>query len=192
MTGNAWSPPRLADAVRTLESVGVRRVHIISAMRLLLWFATGVRLPDTRGWVVSLDQRNVEWRSDTPPANVDASVVGRVVIGQGPDLAVAAGLTQDPTNDAAEYLRRTAVQVGELIVLGTPDGPGQHSVPDAAFAVGWAHAARTTIRAAVVQATFPRLHLFFAAPAGAALMLGHHWTSCHPPPCTSTSAPPPP
>jgi len=167
--------PHLADAVRILETFGVRRVHIIGAMRLPVWFATGVRLPDTRGWVVSLDQRNVEWRSDTPPANVEAPMLGRITLGLGPDLAVAVGLTHNPTNDVVEYLRGAAVQVGELIVLGPPDGPGQHAVPDAAFAVGWAHAARATIRAAVVQATAPRLHLFFAAPAGAALMLGHHW-----------------
>jgi hypothetical protein len=167
--------PRLADAVRTLEAFGVRRVHIIGAMRLPLWFATGVRLPDTRGWVVSLDQRNVEWRSDTPPANIEAPMLDRVPLGQGPDLAVAVGLTHNPTNDVAEYLRGAAVPVGELIVLGAPDGPGHHTVPDSAFAVGWAHAARASIRTAVGQATAPRLHLFLAAPAGAALMLGHHW-----------------
>jgi len=167
--------PRLADAVRTLEAFGVRRVHVIGAMRLPLWFATGVRLPDTRGWVVSIDQRNIEWRSDTPPANVEAPVLGRTAIGQGPDLAVAVGLTHDPTNDVANYLRDAAAPINELIVLSTTDGPGQNAVPDAAFANGWAHAARASIRNAVSQTTAPRLHLFFAAPAGAILTLGHHW-----------------
>ncbi|RZU76034.1 hypothetical protein EV384_4631 [Micromonospora kangleipakensis] len=42
--------PSLAQAVRDLEAFGVRRVHVIGAMRLPLWFAIGVRLPDTRGW----------------------------------------------------------------------------------------------------------------------------------------------
>lgn len=167
--------PHLTNAVRTLEAFGVRRVHVIGAMRLPLWFATGVRLPDTRGWVVSIDQRNVEWRSDTPPANVEAPVFDRVVLGQGPDLAIAVGLTHDPTTEIATYLLDTAAPISELIVLGTPGGPGQHAVSDAAFAIGWAQAARATIRAAVGQGTVPRLHLFFAAPAGAALMLGHHW-----------------
>jgi hypothetical protein len=144
-------------------------------MRLPLWFATGVRLPDTRGLVVSLDQRNVEWRSDTPPANVEAPVLGRVVLHQGADLAIAVGLTHDPTNDVANYLRDVAAPINELIVLGTTDGPGQNAVPDSAFAIGWAHAARAAILAAVSQTTASRLHLFLAAPAGAALTLGHHW-----------------
>ncbi|MCG5464850.1 SAVED domain-containing protein [Micromonospora sp. MED01] len=34
---------------------------------------------------------------------------------------------------------------------------------------------RTRIVEAVRRTRAPRLHLFFAAPAGATLMLGHHW-----------------
>ncbi|MFC4013396.1 SAVED domain-containing protein [Nonomuraea purpurea] len=167
--------PALGEAVRNLEAFSVRRVHIIGAMRLPLWFAVGVRLPDIRGWVVSLDQRNVEWRSDTPPTNVDARVLSRVSINQGLDLAVAVALTHDATDDVAAYLRHVGAPIRELVVLGPPNGPGQTSIPDAAFAVGWAHAARKRVRTAVSQTQAPRVHLFLAAPAGAALMLGHHW-----------------
>lgn len=167
--------PAVADAVHTLESFGVRRVHIIGAMRLPLWFAIGMRLPDTRGWIVSLDQRNVEWRSDTSPATIHAVELNRVTLGQGEDLAVAVALTHDTTGDVERYLRDSAAPVKDLIVLSTTDGPGQASVPDAAFAIGWVHAARSAIRAAATSTTAPRVHLFFAAPAGAALMLGHHW-----------------
>lgn len=167
--------PSLAEAVHDLEAFGIRRVHVIGAMRLPLWFATGVRLPDTRGWVVSLDQRNVEWRSDTPPASVDARVLNRVRLDQGPDLAVAVALTHNPTDDVTNYLRDVAAPIRELIVLGTAGGPGHNSIPDAAFAVGWTHAARAGIRAEVRSTGASRLHVFFAAPAGVALLLGHHW-----------------
>ncbi|PWU52434.1 hypothetical protein DLJ47_18840, partial [Micromonospora sp. S4605] len=54
-------------------------------------------------------------------------------------------------------------------------GPSQTAVPSAEFAVGWAQAARAQIRKSVRRTRAARLHLFFAAPQGAALMLGHHW-----------------
>lgn len=167
--------PQLTEAVRALEAFGIRRVHIVGAMRLPMWFATGVRLPDIRGWVVSLDQRNVEWRSDISPTNTSAPVLNRVTLNQAHDIAIAIGLTHDPTNDIANYLRQAAIPVAELIVLTTTDGHGQNAVPDAAFALGWAHAARATIRNAIAVTKAPRIHLFLAAPAGAVLMLGHHW-----------------
>jgi hypothetical protein len=167
--------PEIAKAAHTLETFGIKRVHIIGAMRLPLWFAVGMRLPDTRGWVISLDQRNVEWCSDVPPADAEAIVYERADLGQGDDLAVAIGLTHNLTGDVRQYLNETAVPARELIVLGTANGPSQTAVPDAAFAIGWAHAARTVIRVATTANKARRVHLFFAAPAGAALMLGHHW-----------------
>ncbi|MEV6520278.1 SAVED domain-containing protein [Micromonospora chalcea] len=167
--------PSLAAKIRDLEAFGVRRVHITGAMRLPMWFATGVRLPDIRGWVVSADQRSVEWCSDALPAAVEAQELGRVELGQGQDLAVAIALTHDVTTDVEQYLRLRGLPVSELLALGPAGGPSQTAVTDAAFAVGWAHAARARIVAAVRRRRAPRLHLFFAAPAGAALMLGHHW-----------------
>ncbi|MCW3814449.1 SAVED domain-containing protein [Micromonospora sp. DR5-3] len=167
--------PSLTSKIRDLEAFGVRRVHITGAMRLPMWFATGVRLPDIRGWVVSADQRNVEWCSDAPPADVEAQELRRVELGQGEDLAVAIALTHNVAKDVEDYLRRGALPVCDFLTLGPPDGPGQTAVPDAAFAVGWAHAARARIVDVVRQSRAPRLHLFFAAPAGAALMIGHHW-----------------
>jgi hypothetical protein len=167
--------PSLATKIRDLEAFGIRRVHITGAMRLPMWFATGVRLPDIRGWVVSADQRNVEWCSDAPPAAIEARELGRVELDQGADLAVAIALTHDMACDVEEYLRSSSAPVRELLALGPADGASQSAVPDAAFAVGWAHAARARVVEAVRRTRAPRLHLFFAAPAGAALMLGHHW-----------------
>jgi hypothetical protein len=126
--------------------------------------------------VLSLDQRNCEWRTDTPPATgVAATIIDRIAIGQGVDLAVAIVLTPMPTGEVTEYLRSSSAPVAELIALSTADGPSHSSVPDAASAIGWARAARTAIRDAVTETNARRIHLFLAAPAGAALMLGHHW-----------------
>jgi hypothetical protein len=167
--------PELAAAARTLESYGVRRVHLVGAFRLPTWFAAGAQLPDTRGWVLSLDQRGVEWRSDTPPSPATARVLKAVELGQGPDLAVAVGLTHDPTDDVVTFLRDAHTPARQLLVLGPAGQPGQTAVPDAGSAIGWAHAARTELRHRLAPTKTPRLHLFLAAPAGSALLLGHHW-----------------
>ena len=153
----------------------MRRVHVTGAMRLPMWFATGARLPDVRGWVVSADQRNVEWSSDAPPTTVEARELRRVELGLGDDLAVGIALTHNLAEDVEGYVRSSQLPVCELLTLGPADGPRQTAVPDASFAVGWVHAARTRIIAAVRQLRPPQVHLFFAAPQGAALMLGHHW-----------------
>lgn len=167
--------PRLVQDVRTLESYGVRRVHITGDLRLALWFTVGAMLPDVRNWVISVDQRNVEWRSDAAPAAVEAPIIDRVVLDQGTDLAVAVGLTLKPTDEVVAYLREEQIPVSELLVLSSTEGPGQRAVPDAEYAVGWTHAARTAIRSAVADVSAKRVHLFFAAPKGVAVMLGHHW-----------------
>ncbi|MEV4624590.1 SAVED domain-containing protein [Asanoa sp. NPDC049573] len=172
--------PQLAAKVQDLEAFGVRRVHVIGAMRLPMWFATGVRLPDIRGWVVSADQRTDEWRSDVTPSLVEARELHKAELGQGADLAVAVALTHDIAGDVEAYLRSNGTSVGELVVFGPAHGPSQTAVPDAAFAVGWAHAARTAIAIATQRTAARHLHLFFAAPAGAALMLGHHWNMMPP------------
>lgn len=165
----------LHAAVRTLESFGVPRVHVTGSMRLPTWFTIGHALPDVRGWVVSCDQRGAEWRSDTAPVPVEPRILAQQTLGQGDDLAVGIALTQDLSTDVSEYLRGSGASVAELLVLGPAGEPGRASVPDAGYAVGWAHAARKVIRAQTARLRPPRVHLFLAGPAGAALMLGHHW-----------------
>ena len=77
--------------------------------------------------------------------------------------------------------RRLVLQAGEcargaIRRLGSARRcPGPLSLPDAAAAVGWAHAARKEVRAAVRNTGARRVHLFMSAPAGAALLLGHIW-----------------
>ncbi|PWU46296.1 hypothetical protein DLJ47_32815 [Micromonospora sp. S4605] len=109
--------PALAEKVHDLEAFGIRRAHVTGAMRLPMWFATGVGLPRVRGWVVSVYQGTAEWRSDAPPATVEAQELGHVELGQGDDLAVAIALTLDIAEDVEEYLRSNGAPVRELITL---------------------------------------------------------------------------
>jgi hypothetical protein len=167
--------PELAVAVRTLEAFDVRRVHICGAMRLPIWFAIGAAMPDVRGWVLSCDQRTVEWRTNVSPADVTPRVLARQALDQGPDLALAVGLTHDPTSDVSTYLTTTSAPVQELLTLGPAGEPSPTSIPDASYALGWARAARNRVYEVTRALRPPRIHLFLAGPAGAVLMLGHQW-----------------
>ena len=166
--------PQLALAARALESYGPRRVHITGSMRLPLWFAVGRALPDVRQWVLSLDQRGQEWRT-SPSVPVTPRVLAEATVSQGRDLALAVGLTHNPTADVMAYIQAACLPIAELLVLG-PDGePGPDSVPDAEWAAGWARAAREKAREATARSSAHRVHVFLAAPAAVSLMLGHQW-----------------
>lgn len=144
-------------------------------MRLPLWFAIGRELPDVRGWVLSVDQRTDEWRTDAAPADVTAGVLADATIGQGSDLALAIGMTHDPTAEVESFLSDDGLPVSRLLVLGPVGAPGQNSVPNAGFALGWVRSARELGRQAVHESGARQVHLFLAAPQGLALMLGHQW-----------------
>ncbi len=166
--------PQLAQAARTLEAYGPRRVHVTGSMRLPLWFAVGRALPDVRGWTLSLNQRGQEWHT-TPTARVAPRTLANITVGQGSDLALAIGLTHDPAADVNSYIRAVGLPIAELLVLGPEAEPGPDSVPGAAWAAGWARAARDSARQAAARLRAQHMHLFIAAPAAIALMMGHHW-----------------
>ncbi|MCA1278269.1 SAVED domain-containing protein [Saccharopolyspora sp. 7B] len=168
--------PSLAAKVRELEAYRTRRVHVTGHMRLPLWFAIGFAMPETRRWVLSLEHATAEW-STASPASVTPRELCDITLGCGTDLAVGVALTHDPTADITNWARNTNSAIGRLIVLGPPGMPGQTAVPDGSWAAGWARAARDHLRA-VSKEHDPytdRIHLFLAAPAGVALMLGHQW-----------------
>jgi len=166
--------PGLADAVRTLEAYGPRRVHVTGSMRLPLWFAVGRELPDVRQWTLSLDQHGQEWHT-SPAEDVRPRTLAEIEMGQGTDLALGVALTHDPTADVQAYLHETAVPVAALLTLGPVGAPGHQSVPSGQWAAGWARAARDLARNAARIHRSGRVHLFIAAPQAIALMLGHHW-----------------
>lgn len=171
---NTKVQPSLAAKVRELEAYRTRRVHVTGHMRLPLWFAVGHALPDKRRWVLSLDQRDEEW-STASPETVSPRELSNTTIGSGPGIGVAIALTHDPTRDITEWAHKTNADIGQLLVLGPENEPGRGSVPSGEWAAGWARGARDHLLEAVKRSPTERLHLFFAAPAAAALMLGHQW-----------------
>lgn len=171
---NGVVAPLLREKVRELEAYGPRRAHVTGSMRLPLWFAVGRALPEMRRWVVSLDQKTEEWSTAAPQAVTPRVLTDRDV-GNGTDLVVGIGLRHDPTANIESWVQGRGDPVGRLLVLG-PDGePGGEAVPCGGWAAGWARGARERIRSVVAQSGARRIHLFMAAPAGTALMLGHQW-----------------
>jgi hypothetical protein len=174
-----WSSvisPKLRAAARELEAYRTRRVHVTGSLRLPLWFAVGRELPDVRTWVLSLDQHNDEWiTSATPQVGVKPKLLSDIDVGQGSELAVAIGLTTNPTDVVHKYLQRSNVPVAKLIVIG-PDGDlGHDSVQSNGWLTAWVRQAREKARSEVQRIEARHVHLFMSAPASLALMLGHQW-----------------
>lgn len=166
--------PELVAAAKALKATGNDRVMVRGYMRLAPWFMCGVELPDTRQHHVACKQKGQLWSSEIAPAAFKlADTV--VDLSQGPDLAVGLSVTNAITADVVSYCRQVNLPAARYIDLSPRGGVGPLSLPDAAAAVGCAHAARERIRAAVRGSGARRVHLFMSAPAGAALLLGHIW-----------------
>lgn len=169
----------LTAAEKTLADFGVRRVLVEGAMRLPLWFAVGAALPDTRRWELEVDQRGVRWSSRFGKAKASdaAQLLGVTPCDdESTDKAVVVSLTHDATDEVVTYVREHHF-ARSVVTVAAMDGPGPTSVRDGLHARTWARSARELIRTQLDEQT-PRpskLHLFLAAPAGAALLLGHDW-----------------
>jgi len=174
-----WSSvvqPRLVSAAREMEAYATRRVHVVGSMRLPVWFAVGRALPDVRGWVLSVEQRGEEWRTDAvADLGVQPIVIAEADLGAGAELAVVLAITNDPSSEVTEYLATEEVPVGPVLVLGPEGGVGKDAALGAGWTAAWTRAARERARESVAKTGTRRVHLFMAAPAAAALMAGHQW-----------------
>ena len=172
-----WSrrvAPALADAARQLEAFRTRRVHVVGSMRLPMWFAVGRALPDVRGWVLSLDQRDEQWSTVATPEPAEVRVLADEAHGGGDAIAIAIALTHDPSEDVRRLLSHNGI-AGQLLTLGPLGEPGQTAVPTAGWAIAWVQVARQAARRRAAEIGANHVHLFIAAPAGVAMILGHFW-----------------
>lgn len=167
--------PALANAARDLDAYLTRRVHIVGSLRLPVWFAVGRALPDVRGWVLTLDQRDVEWSTAATPEPTTARILTDERTGEGSELALALALTHDPQPAVREFLAAQGEGIGHLLTFGPEGDLGQNSVPGDSWALAWVRDVRERARARAQELGARRVHLFMAVPAGVALMLGHNW-----------------
>ncbi len=172
---NAKVAPAIRNAAQDLEAYATRRVHVTGSMRLPLWFAIGRALPDVRGWVLSADQRTEEWSTEAAPEDVTARILTQASIGRGPELAIVVSITHDIAEDVTRYIGEAGLPVGTLLALGPQSDPGNRAVSSAGWAVAWARSAREQARRAAASVGATHAHLYLAAPAALAMMLGHQW-----------------
>lgn len=157
---------------------GATAIAITGSIRLAPAFLTGTSFRMVTGIDLAVLQRGTLWSTAEP---YDVPLVPQqdeIIIGEGPDLAVAVAVAADLTDDVEDFLRAHKIPVARLLVLRPPKGTTDGSVPDAstanALAIGMRDAARRACRGA------PRIHLFLATPMGFALMLGHRWNRLRP------------
>jgi hypothetical protein len=168
------------NAVAQLASHGLRDVVIRGAMRQATFFAIGARLGQTTGTTITYVQHGTPWPSNAPRVTVSEPQQSLVPIDAGSDLAVAIGMTVDPTPAVTAYLKAAGIPARALLVLTPSDGSHDQSVAGPGQAVAYAQELRNAIRTHLENAATERLHLFLAGPGGFALLLGHRWNRVAP------------
>ncbi len=167
-------------AVAQLRDLGATSVLVRGAMRLGTFFTVGARLGRVTGMDVKY-LRNGELWSSTAPRRLAALADDHYTdLGYGDELAVAFGMTIDPTPAVLAYLRTAGIPVRGLLTLSPDGGAHDQSVRDPGHAVSLAQQLRDRVRAHLDERPAARIHLFQAGPAGLALLTGHRWNRVAP------------
>jgi hypothetical protein len=165
----------LDTATTCLSAQGLQDVVIRGDMRQATFFTVGARLAQVTGTNITYIQHGTPWPSDAARVAVPAPKRTLVPVNTGDDLAVAIGMTIDPTSAVTAYLNAAGVPVRSLLVLMPAEGAHDQSVAGAGQAVAYAQALRNAVRAQLESEPSSRVHLFLAGPGGLALLLGHRW-----------------
>jgi hypothetical protein len=112
------------------------------------------------------------------PTNIDIGIVTR--LGQGDDLAAALAVAAEPIEDVIAFARANQLPVNAVARVALPGGPHVARIADGGHAVGAVHGIRDETRRLLRETGARRIHLFLAAPAGLALLLGHRWNRIAP------------
>lgn len=166
----------LKMAAQTLRASGSDRVLVSGAMRLPTWFAAGEALAEVAGFTVLCGRANQAWASDPRATPTEVNVARRRLGDQGA-VAVVVALATDPTEEVEATLTETGLPVSTILTVRAHD----HSrVVDEAHANALAVAIKEAVRAELRAERADEVHLFMAAPAGLALLLGHTWNRVAP------------
>lgn len=178
----AWArmDTELQAAVQTLQEDGHRDILLRGKMRLGTFFTVGARLAQVTGINISYDHYGTIWSSNTPRIPVPPLEITRTPLDQGADLAVAFGITRDPTDAVHRYLRESQIPVRELLTLIPAGGDHDQSVAGPSQAVALAQHLRNAVRTDLERQPARQVHLFQASPGALALLTGHRWNRVAP------------
>jgi hypothetical protein len=167
--------PQLDAAAGRLLAAGYGRVLVRGAMRLPAQFAVGAALPKVRNVELVRRQGTEIWKTDTRSEPRPRLREATVVLGQGPDIAVVVGITNDPTDDVVAFARTARLPVDTVFVLEPSGDPADDAVHGAGHAIGVVQAVRDAVRHMLRQHPDATVHLFLSCPGALAMFLGHRW-----------------
>ncbi|MEV4348899.1 SAVED domain-containing protein [Actinoplanes sp. NPDC049596] len=168
------------QAVETIALLGHKDIVLRGFMRQATFFTVGARFAQVSGTTITYLQNGDAWASNAKHVAVPAPTGVITTIGSGNELAVAIGMSIDPTTAVARYITDANLPVGRILTLLPADGAHDQSVAGSGEAVAYAQALRNAIRQELERDPATRVHLFLAGPGGLALLLGHRWNRVAP------------
>ncbi len=168
------------QAVGTLTAQGHADIVLRGFMRQATFFTVGARLAQVSGTTITYLQNGNAWASNAKHVSVPAPSNVTTVVGAGHELAVAIGMTVDPTTAVTRYIEDANLQIDRVLTLLPADGAHDQSVAGPGEAVAFAQALRNAVRQDLERKPATRVHLFLAGPGGLALLLGHRWNRVAP------------
>ena len=179
-TGWATMSHDIDQAVNSLTAQGLTDIVVRGAMRQATFFTVGTRLAQVTGTTITYVQHGTPWPSNAPRTPVPAPQALVTPVDTGDELAVAVGMTVDPTTAVTRFISAAGLPVRTLLTLVPADGAHDQSVAGPGQAVAYAQALRNAVREHLETAPADRVHLFLAGPGGLALLLGHRWNRVAP------------
>lgn len=144
-------------------------------MRQATFFTVGARFAQVSGTTITYLQNGAAWASNASHVPVPAPSNATTTIGAGEELAVAIGMSVDPTTAVTRYVTDANLPIDRVLTLLPAEGAHDQSVAGPGEAVAYAQALRNAIRQDLESNPAARVHLFLAGPGGLALLLGHRW-----------------
>lgn len=168
--------PQLVQAQRTLRSLGAQRILVTGTMRLPTWFTAGVMFQETAGFTPAKIKDGQLW---VKPAGTSAPApitISSPIADLRPEaeVALALAISDDLTIDVKRYIASTGKNI-PVITVYLPTGASNASITGCDHAYAVALAVRDLAREIARTVNPPILHLFMAAPAGLAVLLGGVW-----------------
>lgn len=169
--------PELAEIQRRFRESGTNRHVIVKGQApLSAGLAVGAAFSAVKGYRLTIEQRGEPWASDAAPsaARMVAPAGLELLDEGGQGLCVELSGVRKVRRKVEEYRQASGARFVARLVLEPEVTP---EVWTAADAVGFAESVARHLRDVHDEHGFGEIHLFFALPLGAAVLLGHRLNS---------------
>lgn len=161
------------------------RLRVVLDAHASIAFLAGAVLDLKSGVEVQLVQKgrvgSRTWRADDgSQASTPIFNVAQHQVGAGREIAVAVSVSQSTERQTAAYVGARLPNVGTVLALGMPAGPGQQTVAGGGHAAALAEQISNTVRALKVQDPDALVHIFAACPNALMFFLGQQHQAISP------------